>query len=191
MSRHSVVVIGASAGGLPALQVVIRDLPPDLAAPVLIVQHLDPHRASQLTAILRRATALLVEEAGEGAALTDGTIVVAKPDRHLVIGPDGCVHLSADRPVHFLRPSVDVLFESAAAVYGAGTVAVVLTGSGHDGADGVVAVKTAGGTTIAQDAGTSANFGMPSAAIATGMIDRILPLTEIAAALVVSVERHG
>ncbi|MBO0686482.1 MAG: chemotaxis protein CheB, partial [Candidatus Dormibacteraeota bacterium] len=108
-----------------------------------------------------------------------GQVRIAPPDRHLLVNPDGSLGLSQSELVHFVRPSADLLFESAAAALGRRVVAVVLTGSGSDGAMGVTAVKKMGGTVIAQDEATSEFFGMPGAAIRAGSVDFVLPLAEI------------
>jgi len=182
--RRDLVVMAASAGGLAALSAVLGSLPADFPAAVLIVQHLDPHYKSLLGDILGRRTALTVSMATEGAAVSPGHVIVAPPDRHLLVESDGTVTLTTTELVHFVRPSADRLFESAAASYGNRVIGVVLTGTGSDGNTGVRAVKQAGGTVIAQDEQTSQFFGMPGTAIGTGAVDQVLPLQEIAEALV-------
>jgi two-component system chemotaxis response regulator CheB len=111
-------------------------------------------------------------------------VLIAPPGKHLLVNPDGTISLTHTELVHFVRPSADLLFESVAASYRDKAIAVVLTGSGSDGAMGVKAIKKMGGTVIAQDEATCEFFGMPGAAIATGMVDFILPLDEIAPAIV-------
>ncbi len=180
----SLVVIAASAGGLAALSAVLSSLPADFPAGVLVVQHLDPHHKSLMDEILSRRTAMKVALATERAAIAPGCVLVAPPDRHLVVNADHTVSLSDTELVHFVRPSADRLFESAAATYGAQVIGVVLTGSGRDGDRGVQAVKEGGGTVIAQDEKSSQFFGMPGAAIETGAVDFVLSLTEIAPALI-------
>jgi two-component system, chemotaxis family, protein-glutamate methylesterase/glutaminase len=146
--------------------------------------HLVANHPSVLQNVLSRATRLPVEWATAGAHLEGGHIYVAPPAFHSIFGTEGELELDEGPPVHFVRPAADRLLASCAAVYGDGTVAVVLTGSGVDGAAGAEAVKAAGGTVIAQDEATSEHFGMPGAAIATGAVDTVLPLGEIAAELV-------
>ena len=180
----TLVVIAASAGGLAALTAVLSSLPADFPAAVLVVQHLDPHHKSFMDEILGRRTALKVSLAAEGAAIAPGCVLVAPPDRHLVVNADHTVSLQDSDLVHFVRPSADPLFQTAAASYGPQVIGVVLTGSGRDGDLGVRAVKEAGGTVIAQDEATSQFFGMPGAAIATGVVDFVLSLTAIAPALI-------
>jgi two-component system chemotaxis response regulator CheB len=179
-----VVAIASSAGGLRALSAVLAPLPPEFAAAVLVVQHVDPHRPSLMPDILARRTALSVAHARDGEAVEPGRVYVAPPDRHLLANPDGTIALSQTELVHFVRPSADLLFESVAASYRERAVAVVLTGSGVDGAMGVEAIKKMGGTVIAQDEATSEFFAMPNAAIHTGAVDHVLPLDAIAPALV-------
>lgn len=178
-----IIALGASAGGLDAFTRLLGALPEDLPVPVVMVQHLDPRHTSHLTEILARHTALRVTAAEEGARLEPGTVTVGVPDRHLLVLP-GRVSLGTTPPVRFARPSIDVLFESVASAYGDRAVAVVLTGSGRDGAIGVEAVKGAGSVVVVQDEATAAFAPMPHAAIATGAADLVLPLDEIAPALV-------
>jgi two-component system chemotaxis response regulator CheB len=179
-----VVVIASSAGGLNALSKVLSSLPSDFPAAVAVVQHLDPRHRSMMAALLDRRSALRTTEAREGEHLEPGRIYIAPPNRHLLVNPDGTLSLSQSDLVHFLRPSADLLFESVAASYRERVVAVVLTGSGSDGAMGVEAVKKMGGTVIAQDQDSSEFFGMPHSAINTGCVDVVLPLDEIPQALV-------
>jgi len=186
-SRHSpydIVAVAASAGGLAALGRVLAGLPEDFPATIVVVQHLDPRHHSLMAAILSRRTGLQVREAQEGDSLHPHTVYIAPPDYHLLVNSDATLSLSHSELVHFLRPSADLLFESVAASFKERAIAVVLTGTGSDGAMGIQAIKKMGGTVIAQDEGTSEFFGMPSAAIKTQNVDFILPLDEVAAALV-------
>jgi two-component system, chemotaxis family, protein-glutamate methylesterase/glutaminase len=134
--------------------------------------------------ILSRRTSLAVKQAETGDRVERGTVFIAPPDNHLLANADGTLSLTQTELVHFLRPSADLLFESVAAAYRERAIAVVLTGSGSDGAMGVRAIKKMGGTVIAQDEATSEFFAMPNAAIETGIVDFVLPLDEMAAALV-------
>ncbi len=181
--RYRIVAVGASAGGVTALQELVGALPGDLSVPIVVVQHVDPRHRSLLTEILRRRAALSVETAVAGTRLLPATVYIAPPDHHLLVD-QGAIALTHSELVHFVRPSVDLLFESVAGAYGAATIAVVLTGTGSDGAMGVEAVKKTGGTVIAQDEASSDYFGMPSAAIATNCVDFVLPLAEIPEAIV-------
>ena len=174
-----VVLVAASAGGLAAISAVLGALPADFPVPVLIVQHLDPRHGSLMAEILRRRTPLQVEEARTGTRIEPATVYIAPPDEHLLVGPDGRLDLSHADPVHFVRPSADLLFESAAESYRGRVVGVVLTGTGSDANMGVRALQRSGGTVIAQDPETAEFAGMPQAAIATGGVDLVLPLDEI------------
>jgi len=182
--RRHVVAIAASAGGLAALSEVLSALPADFAAPILVVQHLDPHHRSWMAEILSQRTGLRVLQVQGGERLATGTVFIAPPDRHLLVGADGVLSLADTVRVQYSRPSANVLFSSLAESWGAGAIAVVLTGSGTDGAEGVRAVKAHGGTVLAQDEASAEFFGMPGAARRTGVVDRVLPLDEIAPALV-------
>ncbi|MEH1942149.1 MAG: chemotaxis protein CheB [Nostoc sp.] len=183
-AAFDIVAIAASAGGLTAIVKVLSTLPAEFPAAIAIVQHLAPGHPSFMAEILSRRTNITVKQAEEGDSLTPGTAYVAPPDRHLLVNGDGTLSLSQSELVHFLRPSADLLFESVAATYKDRAIALVLTGTGSDGAMGVEAIKKMGGTVIVQDVKTAEFSGMPSAAINTGNVDFILPLDEISTALV-------
>ena len=178
------VVLAASAGGLTALSEVLGPLPAAFPAAVVVVQHLDPRHRSLLDDILRRRTRLTVRMASEGDKVKPGMVLIAPPDHHVLVNLDRTVSLSQSDLVHFVRPSADLLFESAAGSYRDRVIGVILTGTGADGSMGVKAVKEKGGTVIAQDEASSQFFGMPGAAIQTGAVDFVLALEEIAPALV-------
>jgi two-component system chemotaxis response regulator CheB len=178
-----IVAIAASAGGLAALTRILSSLPATFGAGIVVVQHLDPRHRSLMAEIMGRRSSLPIREAVVGAHVKPGNVYLAPPDRHLLINRDGTVSLTQTELVNFVRPSADLLFESVAASYGERAIAVVLTGSGRDGSMGVTAIKQRGGTVIAQDEETSEFFSMPSAAIRTGVVDFVLPLNEISAAL--------
>jgi len=178
-----VVAIAASAGGLNAVGRILAELPSDFPASLVVIQHLDPRHRSLMADILARRTQLEVKEGEDGEQLRSGVVVIAPPNRHLLINADGTISLTQTELVHFVRPSADLLFESVAASFRDRVIAVVLTGTGSDGSMGLAAVKKMGGTIIAQDRDTSEFFGMPSAAIDTGNVDFVLPLEEIPAAL--------
>ncbi len=179
-----VIAIAASAGGLSALSKLLGALPQPFGAAVLILQHLDPTRPSHLANILGRRTRLPVKQAESHDRLRPGAVFIAPPGVHLLVDPQGTLSFSHRPAVNFVRPAADRLFESIAASFGQRGVAVVLTGTGHDGARGAQVVKRAGGTVIVQDEATSEFFGMPGAAIHEGQVDLVLPLDEIAPALV-------
>jgi two-component system, chemotaxis family, protein-glutamate methylesterase/glutaminase len=178
------VAFVASAGGVQALGEVLSALPRDLDAALIVLLHLMPEHRSHLAAILGRQTELRVKEAEDGDRLERGCVYVAPPDAHLYVEAGGMLALRDEPAVRHLRPSGDLLLTSLAETYEGRCLAVVLTGLGQDGAVGAEAVKKAGGTVIAQDKATSQYSGMPQAAIDTGVVDRILPLDEIAPAIV-------
>ena len=184
-----IIAMAASAGGLNALGKVLGDLPLGLRVPIVVVQHLDPRHRSLMAEILSRRTPLSVKQAEDGARMEPATVYIAPPDRHLLVNADGMLSLSRSELVHFVRPSADLLFESVAASYRNNAIAVVLTGTGADGAMGVSAIKQNGGTVIVQDEKTSEFNAMPAAAIRTGAVDFVLPLDEIAPALVTLVDK--
>lgn len=181
---YDIVLLAASAGGLAAISTVLGALPGDFPVPVVVVQHLDPRHRSLMAEILRRRTPLRVVEATDGAVTEPATVYVAPPDDHLLVNPGGRLSLSHSDPVHFVRPSADLLFESAASAFPGRVIGVVLSGTGSDSNMGVRAIDQAGGTVIAQDPALAEFAGMPQAAIATGGVERVLPLNEIAPALV-------
>jgi two-component system chemotaxis response regulator CheB len=183
-AAFDVVALASSAGGLQALSVVLSTLPAPFPAAIVVVQHLDPRHRSLMADLLRKRTLHEIKQAEEGDELLAGRVLIAPPDRHLLVNPDGTVSLTRTELVNFVRPSADLLFESVAASYKDRAIAVVLTGTGSDGSIGMRAVKKMGGTTIAQDETTAEFFGMPDAAIRTGIMDFVLPLDEIAPALV-------
>jgi two-component system chemotaxis response regulator CheB len=173
-AAFDIVALAASAGGLTALSRVLAGLPDGFPATLVVVQHLDPRHRSLMADILSRRTPLRVKQAEEGEQVAPA----------MLVNPDGTLSLTQSQLVHFLRPSADLLFESVAASYRERAIAVVLTGTGSDGAMGVQAIKKMGGTVIAQDEITAEFFGMPGAAIQSGSVDFVLPLDEIPAALV-------
>lgn len=181
--RVPVVALVASMGGLKAFSEVLGGLPADFPAAVLVMQHLEPKRASQLAHILAGRTPLCVREAVSGDALAAGHVYVAPPGRHLEVTGARTLALSDAPRVAFSRPSADVLLQSLATA-GEPVIAVVLTGRGQDGAVGSVQVRRGGGTVLAQDQSTSAEYGMPGAAALAGGVDEVLPLPAIAPRLI-------
>jgi two-component system, chemotaxis family, protein-glutamate methylesterase/glutaminase len=179
-----IVAMVSSVGGLDAVGRVLRGLPADLPAAVIALQHTDPARVSHLAAILDRTAPLPVTDARDGAVLAPGRVVVAPSGFHTLVTRDRTVALvpSGRRPPY--RPSADLLLATLAAIAGPEAIAVVLSGFGSDGAAGVTAVKRLGGTVIASDLATSQQTSMPEAAIDTGQVDHVLPLDDIARALV-------
>lgn len=186
-----VVLIGASAGGLQALEKVIGALPPDFPAAVVVVQHLHPHHRSLMAELLGHHTSLTVRQAAPGQRLDPGTVTVSVPDHHVVVTDDDGLALTDTPQVHYVRPAADVLFDSAARHIGPRAIAVVMTGTGSDGADGVVAVHAAGGTVVVQDPETAQFDAMPRAAITTGFADHVVPLDDLARLLTDLVTHRG
>jgi two-component system chemotaxis response regulator CheB len=179
-----IVAIVGSAGGIAAMEQVLGGLPRDLDAAVVIVLHLTPDHPSMLARILGRKTDLPVRDAADGDVLEPGTVYVAPPDAHLVVSADGRLHLERSELVHHVRPSADALLLSIAHDHKGRCLAVVLSGSGIDGAAGTAAVHLAGGRVLAQDEATSQHFGMPGAAILAGGVDQVLALEDIGSAVV-------
>ncbi len=182
-----VLVIGSSTGGPPALAKVMGELRPILPRiPVLITQHMPPTFTAILAEHLTKSAGVPAAEGVDGEAIVAGRIYVAPGGRHMVIGgtvAEPVIRLNDDPPVNFCRPAVDPMFDSAAKLYGASVLSVVLTGMGHDGAAGGVTIADAGGTVIAQDEETSVVWGMPGAAAHAGCCAAILPLDRIAGRL--------
>ncbi len=179
-----VVAIAASAGGLKAIIEVLSGLPADFPASIVVIQHHDPRHRSLLAEILSRRTNLKVKNVEEGERLARSTVYIARPDRHLLVNPDGTLSLASSELVHFVRPSADILFESIAASYKDRAIVVVLTGTGSDGSAGVQAIKRMNGSVIVQDENTAEFSGMPSAAVNATSVDFVLPLEEIAHTLI-------
>jgi two-component system chemotaxis response regulator CheB len=177
------VVIATSLGGLDAATAVLGPLPADFPIPIALVLHRTRQMPEMLCEILAPRTRLRVHLAREGEPVLPGAVYVSTPDFHLSVTNEIAFTLTASPKVNHLASSADPLFQSAAGVYGPRAVAVVLTGSGRDGAEGARAVGLAGGFVIAQDEATSKAFGMPGSAIRTGEVDAVLPLDRIAPAL--------
>lgn len=179
------IAIGASTGGTEAIRTVLAGLPAD-CPPILMVQHMPPGFTKAFSERLDRLSAMEVREAEDGDELRSGLALLAPGDRHLSIhrGPGGWRARVQDGPrVKRHKPSVEVLFESVAAHRGADAIAALLTGMGDDGADGLLAIREAGGTTIAQDEQSCVVFGMPKVGIARGGAMHVLPLDDIGPAI--------
>ncbi len=179
---YDLVVIGASWGGLEAVSQILDGLPDDFAAPIALVQHRSSEE-SRLASLLSRHTMWPVCEADDKEGWSPGKVFVAPPGYHLLI-ESGSFALSTDAPVRFSRPSIDVLFESAADDLHERVVGVILTGSNEDGAIGLARIKARGGYAIVQDPATAVRRDMPDAAIALADVDVVLPIDEIAGHLV-------
>jgi two-component system chemotaxis response regulator CheB len=170
---YELVVIGGSAGGIEVLNVLLAALPARFAAAVMIVTHLPPDLPSYLVPALAHRCALPVLEPDAGELILPGRVHVAPSGYHMLVEVDRTVALSTDAAVHFSRPSIDVLFESAAAVYGERLLAILLSGANDDGAHGLERVRALGGTAWVQDPSTAGSPEMPRAAIERGAADAI------------------
>jgi two-component system chemotaxis response regulator CheB len=177
-----IIAVGVSAGGLGALGEILSHLPAGFPAAVLIVQHLHPERRTLMPALLAGRTGMEVKQAEDGEQVRPGVVYLAPPDCHLLVA-DYRIRLTHTRRVHFSRPSIDLLFQSVAAQCARACIGVILTGANNDGAAGIAAIKQAGGTTISQSPATAEYQTMPRAAIATGCVDHILALGDIAGEL--------
>ena len=179
MNRPEAIVMGASAGGVSALLSVLAPLPADFAIPVICVLHLPDDHDSQLAEVFTRKLRRPVREARDKERLEAGMIYVAGPGYHLSLEHDRSLSLSQEERVHFSRPSIDILFESAADACGPALVGVLLTGANEDGAAGLACIRERGGMTIVQDPAQAQGSIMPAAALALHRPDHILPLNGI------------
>jgi two-component system chemotaxis response regulator CheB len=174
------IAIGASAGALEALSVILPSLSAYYGLPVFVVVHVPPDKGGILAELFRAKCSIKVREAEDKEPIGGGTAYFAPPDYHLLVETDKSLSLSNDEPVLYSRPSIDVLFESAADAYGPSLIAIVLTGANQDGAEGLKAVAEAGGTAIIQSPEEAYASAMPEAAIAKCPGARIMSLKEIA-----------
>lgn len=174
------VVIGVSAGGMKALRALLPKLPQEPPYAVMIVQHVREGSENFLVDHLDRISPIRVMEAEEKEFIKPGTAYVAPPGYHLLVEEDRTFSLSVDPPESFARPSIDILFESAADVFEERLAGIILTGANSDGAKGLAYIKACGGITVVQDPDTAESPVMPMAAIQATKTDRILTLSEIA-----------
>jgi two-component system chemotaxis response regulator CheB len=181
--RIDAVVIGGSAGGVEALSVLLPALPADMTAALLVVIHLPRDRPSLLPEIFARKCAARVREAQDKEPVEPGAVYFAPSNYHLLVDCGPQLALSVDELVHYSRPSIDVLFESAADVYKKRLLGIILTGANEDGAQGLVAVHAAGGITVVQDPATAHSPQMIRSALKLHAPDHVLSLNEIAAML--------
>jgi two-component system chemotaxis response regulator CheB len=182
--NYEAVVIGASAGGMEALKKLLAGLPKDFGAPIVIVQHLSPHSDNYLARRLNELCKIHVKEADEKEKITAGTAYIAPPNYHLLIEQDKTLSLSADRKVNFSRPSVDVLFDSAAEVFRKGLIGIILTGANNDGSKGLRNIRNFGGLAIVQEPESAETSSMPRAAIEAAGADFILTIDQISNKLI-------
>ena len=177
------MVIGGSAGSVEALSVLLPTLPGTLQAAVLVVVHLPRNRPSLLCNIFRSRCALPLREAEDKEPIAPGTVYFAPPDYHLLVDDGPALALSVDAPVHYSRPSIDVLFESAADAYGSRLIGMLLSGANQDGARGLAAIEARGGLAIVQDPASAGVRTMPESALARTAAPRILAPQQMAAFL--------
>ena len=185
------IVVGVSMGGLEALKRLLGVLPVDFPIPMLVVQHLAPESGDSLASILDSLCPIRVKEADPGETLQPGTVYLAPANYHLLVEPDGRLGLSVDPPVNYARPSVDVLFETAAEAFGSHLVGVLLTGAGSDGSRGLVAIQQRGGRTLVQDPSDAVAESMPRSALHLLKPDAVLSLEALAAHLVSLVQNSA
>jgi two-component system, chemotaxis family, protein-glutamate methylesterase/glutaminase len=178
--RIEAIVIGASAGGVEALGLILPSLPAKFRPAVLIVLHLPRERPSLLVEIYEKRSALPIREADDKEPIEPGTIYFAPPDYHMLVERNRQIALSTEEPVHFSRPSVDVLFESAADAFGSRLLGVILTGANEDGAAGLHAIHRAGGVTVVQQPDSAKVPLMVVSALQRNPADFVLSLPEIA-----------
>jgi two-component system chemotaxis response regulator CheB len=181
--KLQLVAVAASTGGPGVLAEILRQLPSDFPAPILVVQHITSGFGDGLTAWLNQQTPLDVRLARHADEPQPGQVLIAPDDYHMQVNGMGLIALSQTPPFHGLRPSANVLFHSVAQVYGATAAGVILTGMGSDGAEGLQAMRRAGARTIAQNKETCIVFGMPAVAIELDAAEQILPASKIAGAL--------
>jgi two-component system chemotaxis response regulator CheB len=187
---YELVVIGGSAGSMSVLSELLPALPAEFPLPVVVALHLHPHQDGYFVEHLSGQCALAVREAEDKCAIEPGHVYFAPPNYHLLIESDRTLALSVDEKVNYSRPSIDVLFESAADRYGRRLIGVILTGANNDGAHGLRAIREKGGLAIAQDPGTAESPFMPSAALEVAGADFVLPPRKIGALLVELTQRR-
>jgi len=173
------VVLGTSTGGVAALKGLLCALPASFPLPLLIVLHLSPDAEDTLAGLLDHWSPLRVKEADDGELPQPGTVYLAPANYHLQLERDGRISLSTDPPVHFARPSVDVLFETAAAAHGPALAGVILTGAGSDGSLGLSAIQAKGGLAIVQDPEDAICSGMPASALLMAIPDHLTTLAAL------------
>ena len=177
--QFKAVVIGVSTGGVAALTLLLGALPVDFPLPVLVVTHISADSDDGMALLLDSLCAIRVKEADELETITAGTVYLAPANYHLLVERGGKLGFSIDPPVNFARPSIDTLFESAAAVYGPALIGVILTGAGNDGSNGLLKIKNNGGLAIIQDPADAEMNSMPNSALQLMKADHVVRLMEI------------
>lgn len=181
--KYEAVVIGSSAGGLKALRTLFQGLSNSFSLPIIIVQHLSPDSENYLVQILNEQSKIKVKEADEKESPLPGNAYIAPPNYHLMLEMDRTFTLTVEPRVNFARPSIDVLFETAAEAFKEKLIGVILTGANNDGSEGMVKIKEFGGLTIVQDPETAEVDSMPKATLAKIKADHVLPIERIASLL--------
>jgi two-component system chemotaxis response regulator CheB len=177
--NYEAIVIGVSAGGFFALIGILAELPADFPLPIVVIQHRSKDEGVLLEDVLQSKCKIRIKQADEKEQIEGGLVYIAPADYHLLIEKNRSFSLNCDAPINFSRPSIDVLFETAAEVYGDKLIGIILTGANKDGAAGIEAIKKLGGITVAQNP-ASANFPvMPKAAIDTGSVQYVFELEEV------------
>jgi two-component system chemotaxis response regulator CheB len=177
--QYEAIVIGVSSGGMNAMKIIFSLLPGNFSMPIIIVQHVGSHSENAWIKLLNDKSNLEIKEADEKEKIEKGKVYIAPANYHLLIERNKTFSLTTDEKVNFARPSIDVLFESAAEAYQNKLIGVVLTGSNNDGTKGIKRIKEYGGLTIVQDPDTAESSFMPASVIASFLPDYILPLEEI------------
>lgn len=179
MIKPEVVVIGASAGGLSVLERILSSLKPDIFTPILICQHLGPESGDSVMKLLRKHSTVPLSEPEDKELIIGNRVYIAPADYHMVVERDRTISITLGPKVNYCRPSIDVLFETAAEAYLDKTLGIILTGANCDGADGFEKIKSFGGMTIAQDPVEADVEYMPDCAIKRGLVDRVLGVEDI------------
>lgn len=182
--KFKAVVIGASAGGLNAIRTILKDLEKDFEVPILIVQHLSHQSKNYMVKYLNEICRINVKEAEEKEKILSGNVYIAPPNYHLLVEADETLSLAVGRKVNYSRPSIDVLFKTAADAYRGKLIGVILTGANSDGSEGLKCIKEYGGITIVQDPDTAEVNQMPLSALEKTKADYVLHLDEISTKLV-------
>ncbi len=177
--RYQAIVIGTSAGGMNAVSSILEAIPGDFPLPIIIVQHLHPNQGDEFFRHFDNQCRLIVKSADEKEPVRPGSVYLAPPNYHLLIEKDKTLSLSVDEKVRYSRPSIDVLFESAADVFSSFLIGILLTGANDDGALGLQEIKKYNGLVIVQDPDTAEAKYMPQSALAVVDADHVLPLEEI------------
>ena len=178
-SPFKAVVIGASTGGVSALKFLLGSLPKNFPAPLLVVTHIAPGSDDGLAVLLDALCAIRVKEADDQELSAPGTVYLAPANYHMLVERGGMLTFSIDPPVNFARPSIDVLFETAAEAFGPELIGVILTGAGSDGSKGLLKIKSTGGTVIVQEPADAEMSAMPESALQTVQADHVACLRDI------------